>query len=116
MPTVFNTGSGNWQATTTWNPAVVPTAADNVVLNFSANGANYQVGLDGTGTALNLTVLDHNTLNIFNSSSPFGGQLTIGQLLLIGSGGTVSGIGDLFAHSIQNGGTIKGTALSTIFT
>ncbi|MGO9769461.1 MAG: hypothetical protein ACLPSW_07870 [Roseiarcus sp.] len=112
MPTVFNTGSGNWQATTTWNPAVAPSAADNVVLNFfNANnpGANYQVGLDGTGTALNLTVLDHNTLNIFNSSSPFGGQLTIGELLLIGSGGTVSGIGDLFAHSIQNGGTIEGT-------
>jgi hypothetical protein len=110
MTTVFNRGSGNWNATGTWNPAVVPTNADNIVLNFfrsSDPNADYQVSLDGTGSALNLTIGNHNSLAI--SGGTFGGTLTVGDALVIADGGTLSGIGKIFAHSINNAGIIEGT-------
>jgi hypothetical protein len=111
MTTVFNRGSGNWNATGTWSPALVPTEADNVVLNFfksSDPNANYRVSLDGTGAALNLTVGNHDSLAIFNSGSPFGGTLSVEDALVITHGGTLSGIGEIFAHSVNNAGTIEG--------
>ena len=110
MTTVFNRGSGNWNTTGTWTPAVVPSNADNVVLNFfrfSHPNADYHVSLDGTGAALNLTVGNHNSLAI--SGGAFGGTLTVGDALVITNGGTLSGIGKIFAHSINNAGTIEGT-------
>ena len=110
MTTVFNRGSGNWNTTGTWNPLVVPTDVDNVVLNFfksSDPSANYQVSLDGTGAALNLTIGNHNSLAI--SGGTFGGTLTVGDALVIANGGTLSGIGNIFAHSINNAGAIEGT-------
>jgi hypothetical protein len=110
MTTVFNRGSGNWSATGTWSPSVVPTNADSVVLNFFRSSdptAHYQVSLDGTGAALNLTIGNHNSLAI--SGGTFGGTLTVGDALVIADGGTLSGIGNVFAHSINNAGTIEGT-------
>lgn len=112
MTTVFNRGTGNWNTAGTWNPTVVPTDADNVVLNFFQSSdpkANYRVSLDGAGAALNLTIGNHNSLAIFDSASPFGGTLTVGDALIISDGGTLSGIGKVFAHSINNAGTIDGT-------
>ena len=112
MTTVFDRGSGNWNATGTWSPTLVPTAADNVVLNFfkpSDPNANYRVSLDGTGAAHSLTIGNHNSLVIFNSEFPFGGKLTVEDALVITHGGTLSGIGNIFAHSIDNAGTIEGT-------
>jgi len=110
MTTIFNKGSGNWNATGTWNPAIVPTDADNVLLNFfksSDPNANYQVSLDGSGDALNLTIGNHNALTI--SGGTFGGTLTVDDALVVSNGGTLSGFGKIFAHSINNAGTIEGT-------
>jgi hypothetical protein len=83
--TIFNAGSGNWRATTTWKLGVVPTAADSVVLNFfkaAHPGASYQVNVDRTETAQDLTVLDHNILHLSANISPFGGTLNANQVLI----------------------------------
>jgi hypothetical protein len=109
MTTVFNRGNGNWHATGTWNPAIVPTDADNVLLNFFKStdpNANYQVTLDGSGAALNVTIGNHNTLAI--SGGSFGGTLTVNDGIVVSNGGTLSGFGNIFAHSINNAGTIEG--------
>jgi len=65
------------------------------------------VTLDGSGAALNLTIGNHNTLAI--SGGSFGGTLTVNDALVVSNGGTLSGIGKVFAQSVNNAGTIDGT-------
>jgi hypothetical protein len=65
MANISNTGSGAWEATQTWNTGTVPTASDNVILNFfDPNFPNnvYTVSVNQIDTANNVQVFGNGLL------------------------------------------------------
>lgn len=107
MPTVFNTGSGNWDATSTWQGDEVPAPFDDVILDFfdpSKPNQSYQVDLSRSSLQAaivdNLVILDKNVLNVFSA--------LILDALVIAQGGTIVGSASIQIQDgvVQNNGTI----------
>lgn len=102
MPTITNSGSGEWTAKATWQGGAVPTASDDVFLDFfdpSHPSRSYVVDL-GTGAAVHdLMILAKNELSI-------GATLQLDNLII--SDGTLSGYGGQIEVTkvVQNSGMI----------
>lgn len=108
MPTISNAGSGEWTAETTWQGGLVPTAADDVLLDFldpSRPGRSFVVDLSTEHVAAqDLMILAKNELSI-----GLGATLALESLTI--SDGTLSGFGAQIevSKSVQNSGTIVST-------
>jgi hypothetical protein len=110
MPTVFNTGSGNWDATSTWQGGEIPAQLDDVVLDFfdpSKPNQIYQVDLFPTlqqGPIVDtLAILDKNVLNVLSA-------LFVDDLVIAQGGAAIGSAAILIEDGVvQNNGTIATT-------
>ncbi|HEX2832283.1 MAG TPA: hypothetical protein VHW00_04670 [Thermoanaerobaculia bacterium] len=112
-------GTGNWELASNWSPAVVPTSADNaiidasgtyiVTINSAAAARSVTVGTGTTGSQT-LGISGANSLTITDPSS----VTTTGFLSMSGNTLTGSGGLDVFGGMEWNGGTISGAAGLTI--
>jgi hypothetical protein len=110
MPTVYNSGSGEWTAKATWQGGAVPTAADDVFLDFfdpSRPSRSYVVDLNTFAAVHDLMILAKNELSI-------GATLQLDSLII--SDGTLSGYGGGINVSkvVQNNGTIEANTVGGI--
>lgn len=108
MPTISNSGSGEWTAKATWQGGVVPTAADDVFLDFSDPSRpdlSFVVDLNTEHTAAqDLMILAKNEFSI-----GLGASLALESLTI--SDGTLGGYGAQIevSKTVQNNGTIMST-------
>ncbi len=109
-------GTGNWETAANWSPAVVPTAADNAIID--ASGA-YTVTINSAAIARSITVGTGTSGTQTLSLAPGSTSLTISDPssvtttgVLIHSGLTLTGNGglDVYGTFEWNGGTISGAA------
>lgn len=114
MPTISNSGSGEWTARATWQGGVVPTAADDVFIDFfdpSHPSRRYVVDLNTGAAVHDLMLLAKNEFSI-----GLGATLQLDNLII--SDGTLSGYGGQIEVTkvVQNSGTIEAnTAGGLIF-
>jgi autotransporter passenger strand-loop-strand repeat protein len=105
MATIFNSAGGNWTATSTWLGGMVPTAADDVVLDFfnpAQPNQSHQVDLGVAAAGHGLTILDSDVLNLSSSA------LLSLNVLVIGRGGQLTGSATVqAADTVHNNGAIE---------
>ena len=114
-------GTGSWNAAGNWNPAQVPTSADNA---WITNAGDYTVTIPagfvasvgslvvGAPSGSQILSLDRATLTLA-APSQVGAN---GQLALTVSQSVLNGVGDLTVNGTLNwaNGTMSGTGLTTI--
>jgi len=121
----WNAGTGNWGTAANWDPAVVPTSTDDVLIaENSVVNMTFTVTISAPATANSLTLggaVPTQTLSV-SSTLTLTSASTVGvNGVLTQTGGTITGTGDLTIDGTYNwsGGTMSGpgtgaTAATTV--